>query len=60
MTLASSFTLRLQDKSRVRATGRQVLADDGDCAVQDSKQQDFVSWDGLRRCVEPQGSPNAS
>lgn len=48
-TVSSTYTLCLQDKCRVRASGRQVLADDGECAVQDSKQQDYVSWDGLRR-----------
>jgi hypothetical protein len=43
--------LAVQDKRVARSTGRTVLADDGECAVQDDKQQDFVSWDSLKRCV---------
>lgn len=48
-TFSDAMSLRLQDKSLTRSTGRQVLADDGDCAVQDDKQQQYVSWDSLRR-----------
>lgn len=44
--------LAVQDKRVTRSTGRTVLADDGECAVQDDKQQDFVSWDSLKRCAQ--------
>lgn len=39
----------LQDKCITRTSGRQVLASDGETAVQDGQQQQYVSWDSLRR-----------
>jgi hypothetical protein len=41
----------LQDHKRVRTAGRQVLADDGDVQLQDSRSQDYISWEALHRCV---------
>lgn len=52
MPLLPHLFLAVQDKRVTRSTGRTVLADDGECVVQDDKQQDFVSWDSLKRCAK--------
>lgn len=44
-------SVTLQGKRIARSTGRTVLAADGECAVQDDKQQSYVSYDSLRRLV---------
>lgn len=41
----------LQDRKRVRTAGRQVLADDGDVQLQDSRSQDYISYEALHRCA---------
>lgn len=39
------------DRTRVRTAGRQVLADDGDVQLQDSRSQDYISYEALHSAL---------